>query len=294
MATDGETEPLQKERRANRFTEDADAARLMRVGTTSVSAAARLDLSAFWPWVSPLVILLIWCLVTGYGKVSPRVLPSPLRVLAAATELWENGRLQAALAASLARVLAGTAVGLVLGLVFGLAAGYARAGEFAVDKPLQMLRAAPFNALAPLLIVCFGIGETMKVALIAIGVLSPIYLNTFAGVRNVDSRLVEVGLVYKASRFDIAFRILFLGALPSILTGLRFSLAIAWIALVTSETVHADAGIGYLLAQAQRFVRTDQVYLCIVIYAALGILTDGLVRLIERRLLIWRRAYEGN
>ena len=270
----------------SRFARGADGAQLMR----AVSAGLR----ACRPWVSPLIILLIWSLVTGSGAVSPRVLPSPLRVLAAAAELWENGRLQAALAASLARVLAGTMVGLVIGLVLGLAAGYARFGEIVVDKPLQMLRAVPFNAIVPLLIVCFGIGETMKVALIAIGVMVPIYLNTFAGVRNVDSRLVEVGLVYKASRFAIAFRILFLGALPSILTGLRFSLAIAWIALVTSETVNAEAGIGFLLAQAQRFVRTDQVYLCIVIYAALGILTDGLVRLIERRLLSWRRAYEGN
>jgi sulfonate transport system permease protein len=248
---------------------------------------------AFLPWLSPIAIGVAWALASGTGLVGPRALPSPLQVAKAALELTENGRLPAALAASLARVLAGTLLGLVVGLAAGLAAGYYRVGQTIVDKPLQMLRAVPFNAMVPLLIVAFGIGEQMKVLLIAVGVLVPIYLNTFAGVRSVDSKLVEVGLVYRIPRHLIATKILFLGALPSILTGLRFSLAIAWIALVTSETVNAEAGVGYILAQAQRFVRTDQVVLCILIYAALGIFTDWLVRLLEDRLLAWRGAYAG-
>ena len=249
--------------------------------------------SALLPWLSPIAILLVWWFVSAAGIVGPRVLPSPVQVAAAAWELTLNGRLPQALVASLARVLAGTIIGVALGLAAGLLAGYYRAGQIVVDKPLQMLRAVPFNALVPLFIVAFGIGEWMKVSLIAVGVLVPIYLNTFAGVRNVDSKLVEVGLVYRVPRHLIAYKILFLGALPSILTGLRFSLAIAWIALVTSETVNANAGIGYILAQAQRFVRTDQVFLCIVIYAFLGILTDYLVRLLENRLLAWRNTYDG-
>lgn len=262
-------------------------------GATLRPARRRAAGNAFLPWLSPIVILLLWWFVSAAGIVGPRVLPSPVQVLAAAWELTLNGRLPEALVASLGRVLAGTVIGVVLGLAAGLLAGYYRAGQIVVDKPLQMLRAVPFNALVPLFIVAFGIGELMKVSLIAVGVLVPIYLNTFAGVRNVDSKLVEVGIVYRAPRLLIAYKILFLGALPSILTGLRFSLAIAWIALVTSETVNANAGIGYILAQAQRFVRTDQVFLCIVIYALLGILTDYLVRLLEGRLLSWRNTYDG-
>jgi sulfonate transport system permease protein len=259
------------------------------------SRGAKRDLSrsVLLPWLSPIAILLVWWFVSVAGIVGSKVLPSPVQVVAAAWELTLNGRLPQALVASLGRVLAGTIIGVALGLAAGLLAGYYRAGQIVVDKPLQMLRAVPFNALVPLFIVAFGIGEGMKVSLIAVGVLVPIYLNTFAGVRNVDSKLVEVGLVYRAPRYLIAYKILFLGALPSILTGLRFSLAIAWIALVTSETVNANAGIGYILAQAQRFVRTDQVFLCIVIYAFLGILTDYLVRLLEGRLLAWRNTYDG-
>nr|WP_243752125.1 ABC transporter permease [Leucobacter weissii] len=189
---------------------------------------------------------------------------------------------------SLGRVLAGTVLGLSIGLVLGLLSGYSRIGEAVFDRPLQMLRAVPFNALLPLFIIAFGIGEGMKVLLIAVGVLIPIYLNTYAGVRGVDAKLLELARVYRYPRWIVTTRILLLGALPSVLTGLRFSLAIAWIALVTSETVNTDAGIGFLLTQAQRFVRPEIVLLCIVTYAVLGVLTDWVVRLLESRLLRWR------
>lgn len=179
------------------------------------------------------------------------------------------------------------------GLLLGVVSGYSRLGELAVDRPLQMLRAIPFNALLPLFIIAFGVGEPMKVLLIAEGVLIPVYLNTYAGIRNVDVKLVELALVYKLSRPLVAWKILLLGALPSILTGLRFALAIAWIALVTSETVNTTSGLGFVLVNAQRFVRPDVVVLCIIIYALLGVLTDWLVRLLERRLLRWRKGFDG-
>nr|WP_269327587.1 ABC transporter permease subunit [Kineosporia mesophila] len=184
-------------------------------------------------------------------------------------------------------------MGVTFGLLMGVVSGYSRLGELTVDRPLQMLRAIPFNALLPLFIIAFGVGESMKVLLIAEGVLIPVYLNTYAGIRNVDVKLVEVAVVYKFSRRLVAVKILLLGALPSILTGLRFSLAIAWIALVTSETVNTTSGIGFILINAQRFVRPEQVVLCIVIYALLGVLTDWLVRLLEARLLRWRKGFSG-
>ncbi|WP_424808879.1 ABC transporter permease subunit [Rhodococcus sp. 27YEA15] len=225
--------------------------------------------------------------------MNTRALPGPDKVIEAGWNLTKSGVLGDAVIVSLGRVLAGVAIGAVLGVSLGLFSGYFTWGEAAVDKPLQMLRAIPFNALTPLFIIAFGVDETMKILLIGVGVLVPIYLNTFAGVRGVDRKLVEVGTVYRIPKFLITTRILFLGALPSVFTGLRFSLAIAWIALVTSETVNASSGIGFILAQAQRFVRTDQVVLCIAIYAFLGIFTDWIVRLLERRFLRWRGAYQG-
>lgn len=239
-------------------------------------------------WISSVAIFVLWWLGSATGAIDPKTLPGPFDVLGAAWDLAVSGKLFEALAASLGRVLAGTVIGLAFGVLAGLISGYYTLGEIVLDRPIQMLRAIPFNALTPLFIIAFGVGEVMKVLLIVVGVFVPIYLNTFSGVRNVDPKLIEIGRVYKVPQVKIASKILFLGALPSILTGLRFSLAIAWIALVTSETVNAQSGIGYILAQAQRFVRTDQVILCIVIYAFLGLFTDWLVRLLEKRLLRWR------
>lgn len=245
-------------------------------------------------WLSSIAIFLAWYVASATGLIAAGTLPGPVKVAAAAVELARSGELLSALTASLGRVVAGTMIGLVLGVTAGLLSGYRRAGEIVIDRPVQMLRAIPFNALTPLFIIAFGVGEQMKILLIVVGVFVPNYLNTFAGVRGVDPKLLEVGTVYRVPQRLVTTKILFLGALPSVLTGLRFSLAIAWIALVTSETVNAQTGIGYILAQAQRFVRTDRVVLCIVIYALLGLVTDGIVRVLERRLLRWRPAGAGS
>ncbi len=245
------------------------------------------------PWLSPVLIVAVWAIASRAGWIDAAVFPSPGAVLDAARELQEQGELLPALGSSLGRVAVGTVLGVTFGLGLGLLSGYFALGELAVDRPLQMLRAIPFNALLPLFIIAFGVGESMKVFLIAEGVLIPMYLNTFAGIRNVDPKLVELAVVYRMSRRLVAFKILLMGALPSVLTGLRFSLAIAWIALVTSEAINTESGIGFILNQAQRFVRPDRVVLCIVIYALLGVATDWIVRLLERRLLRWRAGFTG-
>ncbi|GAA3640322.1 aliphatic sulfonate ABC transporter permease SsuC [Kineosporia mesophila] len=263
-------------------------------GATSTSSIPFSRLGhALLPWLSPLAILGLWALASDRGWLSDRTFPAPARVFTAAVDLTKDGTLPQALGTSLTRVALGTVLGVTFGLLMGVVSGYSRLGELTVDRPLQMLRAIPFNALLPLFIIAFGVGESMKVLLIAEGVLIPVYLNTYAGIRNVDVKLVEVAVVYKFSRRLVAVKILLLGALPSILTGLRFSLAIAWIALVTSETVNTTSGIGFILINAQRFVRPEQVVLCIVIYALLGVLTDWLVRLLEARLLRWRKGFSG-
>ncbi|MFT4044316.1 MAG: ABC transporter permease [Gordonia sp. (in: high G+C Gram-positive bacteria)] len=240
-------------------------------------------------WVSSLVIVGVWWIASVSGALDPNVLPGPQAVIRAGIDLNDEGLLWPSLGISVFRIVLGTAIGAAAGIILGLGSGATAATEIVFDRPIQMLRAIPFNALSPLLIIMLGIGETMKVALIAIGVFVPLYLNSFAGVRGIDPKLLELATVYEVKRPTVVFHVLFRGSLPSILTGLRFSLAIAWIALVTSETVNSQSGVGYLLNQAQQFVRTDRVVLCIVIYAVLGLLTDWAVRSLETRLLRWRR-----
>ncbi|TCS38004.1 sulfonate transport system permease protein [Paucimonas lemoignei] len=244
-------------------------------------------------WLSTLVLLLAWHLASTSGYLNARTLPGPLQVLETALDLTLSGALFEALAVSTARVLAGSIMGILVGLSLGLIAGFSRLGEAVVDKPLQMLRTIPFTALVPLLILWFGIDETPKVLLVALGVLIPLYVNTFRGIRNVDIKLIEVARVARMSRLGIATRVLLPAALPTILIGLRFALGLGWIAVIVAETVGANSGIGFLLNNARQYVRTDVMLVCVSLYAILGLVTDYAVSRLEKVLLSWRVVYTG-
>lgn len=240
------------------------------------------------PWWSCIGLVLLWQLVATLRLVPEVVLPGPGDLVSSATALLLDGTLARAMLVSLGRVVAGGLLGIGAGVGLGLVAGLSRVGEDIVDRPLQALRTIPFTALAPLFILWFGLGETPKVLLVAVATLVPTYLTTSGGVRDVDARLVEMARAYGVARSQIVRRVVIPGALPSILTGIRFALGIAWVAVIIAETVNADAGLGFLLTNARLYVRTDIVMICIAVYAVLGLLTDAFVRGLEVRLLRWR------
>ena len=245
-----------------------------------------------WPrlrrYLSPLVIVCVWQAASAAGLLSPRTLASPLQILATAWGLLISGALVWHLLVSLGRVMGGLAVGLVVGGGLALVAGLSRLGEDIVDAPVQMLRTLPFLALVPLFILWFGIGETPKIALVALGTAFPFYLNLFAGIRGVDPRLVEMGRVMGLDRRGLVRHVVLPGAMPSALVGLRYSLGVAWLSLVVAEQVNAGAGIGYLISDARDFLRTDVILVGLMLYALLGLGADALVRGLERRVLAWR------
>ncbi len=241
--------------------------------------------------VSPLLLVLAWQAASTFGLLSPRTLASPLQILLTGWGLLASGELPWHLAVSLGRVAAGLAIGLSVGAGLALVAGLSRLGEDVVDAPVQMLRTLPFLALVPLFILWFGIGETPKIALVALGTAFPIYLNLFAGIRGVEPKLAEMGRVFGLDRSGLLRHVVLPGALPSALVGLRYSLGVAWLSLVVAEQVNASAGIGYLINDARDFLRTDVIMVGLVLYALLGLLADGLVRVLERRLLAWRPAF---
>jgi sulfonate transport system permease protein len=151
----------------------------------------------------------------------------------------------------------------------------------------------PVLALVPLFILWFGIGETPKIALVALGTLFPVYLNTYAGIRGIDNKLIEAAASIPLGRAALIWHVILPGALPSALVGLRYSLGVAWLILVISEQINATAGIGYLMTNAREFLRTDIIVVGLVVYSLLGLLTDGLVRALERRVLSWRVVFAG-
>ena len=239
-------------------------------------------------WVSPVLILLSWQTLSSAGVLTEDVLASPLQILATGAQLLADGTLQSATATSISRVLSGFAIGATAGLVLALVAGLSRIGEDAVDPPMQMLRTLPHFGLIPLFIVWMGIGEMPKIALIALGVAFPLYLNTFAGIRSVDRKFVEAARTLNLTRRQRLRHVIIPGALPQALVGLRQSLGVAWLSLIVAETVSADAGLGYLINDAREFLKTDVIVVGLAVYSLLGLLTDSLVRTIERKALAWR------
>jgi len=239
----------------------------------------------------PVLLLALWQLASSLGLVSEFVLPAPASVLAAYRELWQSGDLQSALKISLARAALGLLIGGGAGLLLGVASGLTKSAERSFDTVLQMLRTIPFIALVPIFVVWFGIGELSKVALIVGAAISPMYLSTYHAIRGIDPKLLELGRTFRLTRKHQIRLIILPMALPGILVGVRYSAAIALLALVAAEQINASAGIGYILNNANQFQRTDIIIAGILVYAALGIGVDALLRLIERKALAWRGAH---
>lgn len=243
--------------------------------------------------LGPVVLIALWFVATSAGWVDARTLASPAAVWDATQRLLDTGQLQDNLLVSLQRAMTGLVIGVSVGVVLALVAGLTRVGEFLLDANLQMLRSMPILALVPLAIVWFGIGEEVKILLVSLAVMFPIYLNTHAAVRGVDSRFVDLAATVGLGRLALVRRVILPGALPGFFTGLRFSVAIAWLVLVVSEQINASSGIGYLMTQARNIGQTDVIMVGLVVYALLGLTSDTLVRLLERKALTWQSTLQS-
>jgi sulfonate transport system permease protein len=243
--------------------------------------------------VSPLALLALWQLASSTGLIAGRTLAAPSQVLASFWELTADGALQHHLLVSLGRVAKGMTLALLAGGTLAVLAGLSRLGEYVIDAPMQMLRTLPVLALIPFFIIWFGIGETPKVALVAVAAAFPIYLTVYAGIRGVDVKLIELSKVLELSRAALIRHVILPSALPTALVGLRYALGVSWLILVAAEQVNATSGIGYLMNDARDFMRTDILVVGLLVYALLGLVVDILVRWLERRLLAWRPSFVG-
>jgi sulfonate transport system permease protein len=239
----------------------------------------------------PIGILLVWQAASFAGLTSVQTFPPPSAIGLSFWQLLTSGQLIDNILVSLTRVFFGLGIGIAVGTALALIAGLSRIGEDAVDSTVQMLRTLPHLALIPLMIMWFGIGETPKITLIALGSTFPIYLNLFSGIRGADRKLREAAGTLGLSRVETILNVVLPAALPSFLVGLRQAFGIAWITLVVAEQINADAGIGYMVMNARDFLRTDIIFVGLAMYALLGLATDQSVRFLEKHLLAWRPNY---
>jgi sulfonate transport system permease protein len=216
-------------------------------------------------------------------------LPAPWTAVTTGIELIRDGRLQDNLAISAWRAGQGLVFGTIAGVGLALLSGLSLLGGYVIDGLVQLKRGIPVLALIPFMILWFGVGEGMKVTVIAVTVFAPVYLQTHASLRAIDLKQVELAETLGLGRWDFIRHVVLPGALPGLLTGLRFGVTAAWLALVVVEQLNATSGIGYMITLARNYAQTDVMLVGLVVYALLGLSSDAVVRLIQQRGLRWRR-----
>ncbi|WP_425472128.1 ABC transporter permease [Streptomyces cyaneus] len=239
--------------------------------------------------VGPALLIVLWAAASAAGALDPGAIPAPWTVLDTGAHLWTAGTLPDDILTSLQRAGTGFVLGLAAGVTLALASGLSRTGEALIDGTVNLNRAIPTLGLIPLFILWLGIGETFKIAIIAIVVYIPIYLNTHAALSGIDSRFVELAEVQGLNRLQFIRQIVVPGALPGFFVGLRLGVTGSWLGLVVLEQINATSGLGYMMFQAQNYGQTDVILVGLVVYGIFGLVSDSTVRIVERRVLSWRR-----
>ena len=274
------------------------------MSTTRVAGAPRSLPNFHWPnltrplgWLGgkagalllPAVLLLLWHTAVAREWVSAQILPPPALVLQTFLDLARSGDLWFELSISLQRVLVGSLLGGLVGLALGLAMGLSRQVEAYLWPLFQAIAHVPVLGWIPLLMMLVGIDEGLKYLVIAMAVLVPMTINTFAGIRNIPHSYLEVAQVYRFTLVQRLRRTILPAALPSIFTGVRFALTKGWIALVTVELLASSEGIGYLMVDGRQMFQLDLVIVSMLVIGLVGLLLDKGLALIETRLQRWQR-----
>jgi len=233
-------------------------------------------------------LLALWEALARLGWVPVLFLPSPVGVLHEGWDMLVSGEIALHVAASLRRLALGFLVGGVLGVVVGVAIGFFAIAE-AVGMPLVAATfPIPKIALLPLLILWLGIGETSKVAVIALGVFFPMAINTYTGVRQADPLLVRAAVAFGARRWSVIRKVVLPSALPMIFAGLRLGAGTALLLLVAAEMIAVESGIGFLVLHAGNLMATTKLMVGIVLLSLLGVLAHWGLGALERLAIPWR------
>lgn len=232
-------------------------------------------------------VLLGWHFLAVSGWFPPTVLIPPLTVLQTLRDLSDTGELWIHLGWSLRRVGVGFAVGGGIGFAIGGLLGVSKRFESWVGPTLDALKQVPIFAWAPLMILVFGIEESSKVAFIAVACFYPVLLATRQGVAGVQKRYLEVAEVFGLSRAQAFRRVALPSALPPIITGVRQSLGLAWLAVVGAELLGAESGIGYLMTWSRQLFQMDGVLGGVMLVGVVGIAINSALEFLERRFVHW-------
>jgi sulfonate transport system permease protein len=239
------------------------------------------------PVIVPLVLIILWELLSRKGLVRPTILPPPSAIWGTFAEMFRSGELLNHLWTSIRRVIQGFTAGAGLGLVAGFLIGLSPRAERALVLITGLLRPIPIIAWVPVLILWIGIDESSKVTVIAIGSFWPVLLNVIHGIRNTDKKYLEVATILEKDRFTLLSRVIFPSALPSTFTGIRIGIGIAWMSVVGAEMIAASSGVGFLIMYARELSQADVMLVGVASIGITGLLIDFLIRTLEGYFLKW-------
>ncbi|MER1987228.1 MAG: ABC transporter permease [Solibacillus sp.] len=246
------------------------------------------------PYIPIIAFFVVWELVTrlnlSFAWANPKFFPPPSLVVIEMVNMIQNGILVDSVISSTLRVLAGLSIGIVLGVLCALIIGKSTRLDYWVSPILNLVGPIPALAILPLFIIWFGIGELPKIILITWTVFFPVLTNTLEGIKSVNPVLVRSALSLGASDRQIYQRIIFPSVLPSILAGCQISLGLAFSALVVSEMLGATSGLGYIIVDARNYFKLTNMYVAIIVIGIEYSLFSYGLKLIERRLLSWRKS----
>lgn len=239
--------------------------------------------------LSPLLLLLLWELCARTGVIDTRFFPAPTSIAAKLVELAKSGELWTDLSASLQRLLWGTLVGGVPALAIGIVMGLYRPLRAAIDPLISATYPVPKSAILPLILLIFGLGETSKIVMVALGVFYPVVINTVTGVQQIDRIYLDVGKNFRASRWQTFRTIALPGALPSIMAGIKLGIGMGLILIAISEMVGAKTGIGFMIWDAWQVLSVETMYVGLVVISILGFVLTLILNEIEGWILPWKQ-----
>ncbi len=237
--------------------------------------------------LSLLTVFAVYAYVSNSGRVNTTLFPPPQAVGSAAVTLWTDENLPTDIVTSLARVLSGYAIGVTAAIILGALMGWFWLADAIFDPLVELIRPVPPLAYIPLMILWFGIDETPKIMVITIGAFVSCIINVVAGVKNTPLIYIEAARTMGAKDRHLFFTIAIPAALPYILTGMRVALATSWAILVASELIAAQRGLGFMMTNARRFVRTDSIIVGIICIGLLAFIMDRALRYLNQRMTSW-------
>jgi ABC-type nitrate/sulfonate/bicarbonate transport system permease component len=244
--------------------------------------------------ISPVLLVILWELGVHVKVVNPLFLPAPSAIAMASWQLLVSGEIIRHTGISLLRTCAGFSIGTLLAVISGVFIGLKKSGEDFLEPPLELFRSIPPVSMISVALLWFGLGARLSIFVIAWASFFPLYVNTISGIKKVELGFIQAARTLGASRSDLLIKIIMPQAMPMIFAGLRTSLATSLMGVIVSEMFGAQAGLGFLIMDSERFYFADKMFVGIISISLLGFILSRLLLFIEYKTSKWRRSLSAS